>query len=485
MTDLTEGGRITIIGGEDLNPGLKMFYAYNAKDVVVTREIRDVQQKELTDFGVMKVFEHEMKLQPICMRMTQTGIRVNLDRMASLRTEAETEIERLQAFLDGVAGRHINVKSPDVKKLLFEDLGLPVGKRSAKTNNPVADKYAIAALAEKHPHPALMAILDIRARRDRIERYLNVRLDPDNRWRALFDPTGTRTGRLASRSNVRGTGNSIQNIPDWIRRMFEADPGKLLWSLDLSQAEARVVAYLARCQALIDLFDSGRDVHAVNALRFFNLDCPEDEVEVKYFGLRYAAKRIIHGSNYGMLPPRLVQSANDDARRTGNPNRLNLSIALKGQSMYFMLYPEIKNVFWREVQEELRRDRLLITPTGRKRQFYGRWDEKLLNEGYSYKPQGAVGDVTCAAMIDLWEPDKQQWKLPDGTDVLINGHDSLVGQAWEKDIPDVIAAVDKAMRIPLEIHGRTLIIPTGTEVGKNWGKYDKEVNPEGMKKVKS
>lgn len=462
---------------------LQLFYSYNAKDAAVTKEIQSVQMGELDAFGVRPVFEHEMALQPLLMHMTRTGFAVDQAVMTTMRTLYEQEIGHLQDFLDIGAGKPINVKSPDVKWLLFEKLGLPVKKRSEKTDAPVADKYAIADLAAKHPHPLLLTILEIRSRRDMIERYLNVALDADGRWRALFDPTGTRTGRLASRSNIYGTGNNLQNIPDFIRRIFVADSGKILFNIDLSQAEARVVAYLARCEGLINLFESGKDIHAENAILFFNLTCRPDQVEEQFPGLRFGAKRVVHGSNYGMQAPRLVESANDDARRHGQPHRLDLQIANKGQQMYFMLYPEIRDIFWHEVRTELRQTRILNTPFGRKRMFFGRWDEKFLNEAYAYIPQSTIGDQACAAMINLWDNDKKVWKMPDGAGLLVNGHDSLVGQCWEKDLADVVSIVRSAMRIPLQIHGRELIVPTDVKVGRNWASAT-ENNPEGMKKWK-
>lgn len=472
-----------IVGDPTLSPGLLMFYRYNGLDASVTREIRDVQARELIEFGTQQVFEHEMALQPILMHMTRTGVLVDKVEMKRLREQYNTEIENLQDFLDKGAGRAINVKSPDVKWLLYEKLKMPVLKRSEKTDNPSADKYVIEKLASTHPHPLLMTILEIRTRRDWIERYLDVALDSDGRWRALFDPTGTRTGRLASRANIYGTGNNLQNIPEKLRRIFVADNGKVLFYADGSQAEARVVAYLARCLGLIELFESGRDIHSVNAIRFFDLKCSEDEVKELFDGLRYASKRIIHGSNYGMQAPRLVESANDDARRTGNPHRLTLDIANRGQQMYFLLYPEIKEIWWREVKDALYQTRTLNTPFGRKRQFFGRWDEKLLNEAYSYQPQSTIGDLTCKAQINLWLANAGRWDLPDGADILINGHDSLIGQCNEADVEECIARLKQAMDIPLTIHGTTFKIPTDAKIGWNWSSYDKDTNPKGLMKA--
>lgn len=471
---------IKIVGGEHLSPELLQFFTYNAKDAAVTREIQMVQMRELQESGALGRFEREMALQPVCMGMTRRGVLVDNVALQSMKSELDTEIARLQAFLDAGSGKSINVKSsPDVKWLLYDKLKLPIRKNKT-TGNPTADKYAIADLAARYPNPLLMTILEIRQRRDDQERYLNAPLDGDGRFRFILDPSGTRTGRLASRATIYGTGGNSQNWPDRLRRVLRADSGRVLWYIDLSQAEARVVAYLARCLALIELFGSGRDVHAENAARFFKL-----ELANVTEGLRYAAKRVVHGSNYGMGPQRLIESANDDARRHGSTMRLDLDIAKRGQDAYFMLYPEIKTNFWYDVVQQLRHNRTLISPKPyeMRRTFFGRWDEKLINEAYAYIPQSVVGEIPCTAMTRLWDYDKRGWKLKDG-EVLMNVHDALVGQSTPEMLEEHIAQVTEALDVPLQIHGRELRIPNDVKVGRNFGSYNKEKNPEGLRKLK-
>src|SRR5437660_11788519 len=290
--------------------------------------------------------------------MSRRGVKIDLVQREAFRKQFDTEIENLQKFLDKSAGKPLNVKSaPDMHTLLYETLKLPV-KLHRETKRPTANKDAIIELAAKYTHPVLMTILEIRKRRDLLERYINCGIDADGRIRCLFDPSGTRTGRLASRANIYGSGTNLQNIQPRLRKMFVADPGKVFFYVDLSQAEARVVAYLARCESLIELFASGRDIHKENAIRFFG---QYDEEK------RVAVKRIVHGSNYGEGIPKIIQVAAADGIK------LAWEDVRKGQEAYFMLYPEIKEVWWQDVKNALRY-RLLETPLGWKRQFFGRWD---------------------------------------------------------------------------------------------------------------
>lgn len=455
---------------------LEMFWRYNGYDCMGTREVKDRQAEELTELGVWNVFEHEMSQLPVVMNMTKRGILIDMEVRNELRTQIETEIDNLQTFLDDGAGQPMNVKSnPQIAWLLFEKLDMPILKRSEKTQKPSCDKDVINRLAAKHPHPLLMSILEIRERRDLIERYLNVVADADGRMRCHFDVTGTRTGRQASRVSIYGTGTNLFNQPPKLRRMFVADPSKVMFSIDYSQAEARVVAWLARCEPLIELFnDPSRDVHRENAARFYHIP-----VEAVTFEQRYVAKRTIHASNYGMKPFKFWTVVNNDYRDTGI--RITLREAEDAQTMYFSMYPEIKNIYWEEVKRDLYKTRALTTPLGRRRDFLGRPDEKFFNEAYSFIPQGTVGDMTEMAMV------KVHHEVPE-VELLITGYDSIIGQCAPEDVEATTRKVQTLMDIPLTIHGRELHIPTDVEVGYNWGKRKENKdgtveNPGGLREL--
>lgn len=459
---------------------LNLWWEYNAKDAAVTREIRDVQERELRAFGTLGVLEREMAVLPALMAMSQRGIKIDLNQRDRLKEEYEKEIERLQNFLDIGAGQSVNVKSSkQVQWLLYDKLRLPE-KRSRKTGNPTADKDAIIELGEKYQNPLLHTILGIRKRRDFIERYLKAIVDPDQRMRCTFDPTGTRSGRLSSRASIRGSGTNLQNIPirseegQGIRQMFLADEGKVFVYRDFSQAEARIVAYQSTAQGLIELFeDPARDVHTENASRIFSRSLDSiTETE------RYQAKRVVHASNYGMGPARLVQVVNEEAAVTGISITFPQAKTLIDR--YFMLYPEIREVFWSEVEREMRYSRTLNTPFGRKRQFFGRWDEKLMREAYSYIPQSTVGDLGVIALTRCYE---EVERVVDGAECMLQVHDSVMMQCYPQDVERVAGMMAEAMNIPITIKDKTFVIPSDCKVGLNWRprpKKNPELNPDGL-----
>lgn len=449
---------------------LQMFWRYNALDAAVTREIRDVQEKDIATYGVEQIFQWSMDLVDPLMRATNRGLLVDMDRRAALTKKYETEIANLQAFLNAQAGGPVNVKStPQILDLLYNRLGLPT-QRKRGSGRPTADKDAINALAGKSTNPVLHTILEIRERRDLLERYLQAQVDPDGRFRCSFDLTGTRSRRLASRQSIYGSGTNLQTIPEDLRSIFIADPGKTFVIRDYKQAEAVIVAHLARCKGLIELFDDPtRDVHKENASRIFGI--PVSQVTKTQ---RYLAKRVVHASNYGMEAKRLVEIVNQDAAATGV--RINLAQAQDLLNRYFMIYPEIKEHFWGDVRRELNATRTLVSPFGAKRTFFGRYDDKLIRDGYSWKPQCTVGEMGRLAIVRVAR------QVPE-CEFLLNVHDSLLVQCDIGREFEVAAKMELAMRIPVEINGRSIVIPTDCKIGRNWGNATDD-NPDGLVEYK-
>lgn len=455
----------------------QMFWRYNSLDAAVTREILDVQVKELNSMGNYHVLEHGMSLVEPLMSMTSCGIKVDLPRRAAIRKQLEEEIDNFQNFLDAGAGKPINVSSPDVKWLLYDKLKLPK-KINKKTRAVTADKDAIIALAKSHPDPLLHTVLEIRQRRKLIETYLDAAVDSDGRMRCSFDITGTRSGRLSSRASIYGSGTNLQTIPEDMREMFVADEGRVFIYRDLSQAEARVVAALANDEYLLELFaDPTRDIHKETASRIFNVPISEVTDAQRYLG-----KRVRHAVNYGMDAKRFVEVVNEDAKTTGIS--ITESLARSVIDGFWLLHPNHKSVYWATIERQVKHSRSLSTPFGRKRLFFGRMDDKLFREAYSYIPQSTVGWICNEGVariynrIGLGRPDLR-------AQLLLQVHDSILVQCPREHAREVAALMGECMTIPFECNGHKLVIPTDAKIGYNWGNRSKDgkTNPAGLRDI--
>lgn len=460
---------------------IEMFWRYNGLDCMATWEVRDGQEHDLRAFGTTQVKDHAMSLVEPLMAMTKTGIKIDAEKREEFRKKYTDEAARLQDFLDTLAGQPLNVSSnKQITWFLYDKLGLPKQYVKKKTDNPdkpknpSANKDIVVKLAAKFKNPGLLTILKIREKRTMLERYVDVKLDDDGRMRCNFDITGTRSGRLSSRASLSGSGTNLQNIPAEMREMFVADPGKVFVYRDFSQAEARIVAYLSNDKYLIDLFkDPSRDIHRETAAKIFNV--PLDQVTPEQ---RFLGKKVRHAVNYDMKADRFVEVVNEDAETTGT--YITHAMAQKVLDGFFLLHPNHKSVYWGRIAQELKRSRTLNTPFGRKRTFFGRYDEKLLREAYSYIPQSTIGDLCCKALVGMYE--RIEIGRPDlEASILLNVHDSILVQCrigTEREVSDLMG---EAMRIPINIEGETIYIPTDSKIGYNWMDKGKDgSNPRGL-----
>ena len=428
------------------------YYHYNCLDCMITYECAMAIDKELEEFEMHDFYHKYLNhLIPILLNMQLRGVRVDTKKRALAAEELKRVMNDNQKKLNGAVGHDINVNSPkQMSDFLYRELGLPI-QSHRKTGKTSTNEEALRGLDKIAPNPLFKIILSIRETRKLISTYLESEIDPDGRFRCSYLLSGTETGRLASRMSATGTGGNLQNVPKGIaREVFIPDKGKMFLSADLSQAEARVVAYLAKEEGLIDIFESGKDIHRQVAASIF-----DKKVEDVTNGERELAKRCVHASNYGM-----------GARLFATLTELSVADAQGKLNLYHIHFPRIR-IWHMEVARELKKTRILTTPMGRKRMFFGRWNDALLRDAYAYIPQSTVADVVLKGMININKA------LPHSCSIVFNIHDEVVIQVpIEWDLLSTTYKMDKlmikAMSIPIEIHGRTLTIPVNVKSGMNW-----------------
>lgn len=431
------------------------FFRYNATDACVTFEIAEALERELQDLGLWDFYRsHSHRLIEPLLAMARRGVRIDTDVRDEEAVRLRRSIAEREKQLIEEVGHSINSSSnKQMCEWLYGELKLPPVRRRRATGpaTPSADDEALADLAAKHRIPAIQTVLEIREAEKLLSTYLTPPLSLDGRFRASYKIHGTETGRLSSGKYVDGTGGNIQNVPKGIcRRIFVPEPGNLFVEADLSQAEARVVAYLADEERLIKSFAEGGDIHRRNAAAMYQK--PESEIS---FDERQLAKRAVHGLNYGMGVATFAKNC-----------KISVAEARRVRNLYFSLFPGIE-MWQRKVAFELRRSRTMTTPFGRKRIFLGAYSESLIKEALAFVPQSTVADITNAALIKLHST------LPAGSRVAITVHDSIVVECPEGMAEEIRQRVVAAMTWPLKIGRRELVIPVDSKIMRNW---DEEAN---------
>lgn len=446
-------------------------WEYNATDAILTFECAEKLEKDMREFGVWDFyhrFMHDLIFPLIDMQIL--GVRIEQEVIDVVKEEYITEGDKERAQLLGMLGVDLNVNSPQqVASLLYDKLGLPT-KKNKKTGNPTTSKKALRDLASQNPEYSELIdlILSLRHRSKMQGTYFDLGLREGrvhtsyNIGGRIKDPkTGEvvgapETGRLSSsKSIIFSSGTNLQNIPHGVvRRAFVPDPRKKWARVDLSQAEARVVAYLAESLRMIEVFETGQDIHQLTADAFPSDWDPTkigEEYKIADNPRRHFAKKHVHAFNYGEGPRTFASHA-------GIP----VALGKRLRNSYFNQFPRIET--WHQLMnKKIHKTRLLENPYGRKRAFFSPSGGSLLRQALAYIPQSTVADTLNLALIRL-----HKWLPSINAQLLLQVHDEFDIQYPPDELPTLLKLIHKACHIPITIHGRTFIIPHEVEIGDNW-----------------
>ena len=292
---------------------------------------------------------------------------------------------------------------------------------------------------------------------------------------------------MASKYSDFGVGTNLQNIDRRLRQIFVADPGKVLVNIDLEQADARNVGAIvwnllyethgsAYAGKYLDACESG-DVHtAVASLVWPDLawtDDPKanraiaDELFYRQDSYRQASKKAGHATNYRGKPGTL-------SKRIGIP----IGLVKQFQERYYEAFPQLTD--WYAAIESCfeHYPGEMTTLYGRRRIFFGRHnDAQTLRDATAYEPQSMTGHQIDMALHAVWR------KFP-FIELLLQVHDNILFQL-PKDkasyIPEICDVMEEAHTITLA-GNRRFFVPVEAKYGNNWGDYDEEKNPGGLKK---
>ena len=438
----------------DLPPDEILDYA--AEDADITFQLKEIFEPKLVETGVDKVFRNiEMPLVPVLARMEREGIRVDVGALQSYSGELEEVIVKLEKEIVELAGRPFNVGSPrQLGEVLFEDLKLSDKPKKTKTGQYATSEAILEGL--KKSHPIINKILGFRELKKLKSTYVDALPElvqgTTGRIHTSFNQTVAATGRLSS------TNPNLQNIPirtengRKVRAMFvPGDEERILLAADYSQIELRVIAALAKDEAMIAAFQAGEDIHRATAAKVFEV-APEEVTREQ----RSNAKTVNFGIVYGVSAFGLSQQT--------DMSRKEAKAAIDG---YFRTYPGIKK--YMDDQVAFARDHGYVeTITGRRRYLKDIESRNAVVRGHSERNavnapiQGSAADIIKLAMIEV---DRAMRAANLKSKMLLQVHDELVFDVYKDELEELKALVVEKMEAAV-----SLDVPMVAEVGtgSNW-----------------
>jgi hypothetical protein len=248
--------------------------------------------------------------------------------------------------------------------------------------------------------------------------------------------------------------------------MLRAPKGKLLLSVDLSQAEAWIVAYCAN-EPTMKLELQFGDIHKRTARTILDIparDLTEDE--------RYTGKKCNHAFNYLMGPDRAAEVINKEGQ---------IVVTVRQTKIYRKKYLELYRIenWWLDVENQLKQFHTITTPYGFTRRFYNSGKEGL-KEGVAFIPQSTVADHmygrTQPGGIDggLKLVEANIIRGNRSLRIIHSAHDSCIIEFDRTmDIYELYGEVKKYIKRPMVINGEEFTIPCDAKVGERWEEFEK------------
>lgn len=250
-----------------------------------------------------------------CGIMKYNGLQIDLEGLRLKKAQAEDRLSGLReqiAFIIGGVELGANASTAAFKRYLYEDMGLPVLKSTAK-NKEAADDQTMVMLAEwcALNRPELVPLFELvqeyrkwgKISSTYIDGYLKHLNPATGRIHPDLLPLGTDTGRFASRNPNLQNAPRKDNDPIGIRSCIIAPEGKLLLSLDFSQIELRVGAFFCRDERMLETYRQNGDIHAQTTAVIFGIPYKQavDKNAHGYKERRTIAKNVNFGVFYGLF----------------------------------------------------------------------------------------------------------------------------------------------------------------------------------------
>lgn len=304
---------------------------YAAEDADFTWRLYEVLAPRMAGSHVESLFRKtELPLVEVLTEMGNNGIALDSAHLRSLGDSMGDRMMQLTKEVHQAAGHQFNINSTQqLAVVLFDEQGLTVVRKTKTGRSTNAETLQTLVTQSDSPIPKL--VLEYRE----LTKLKNTYIDTlpkmvcrrTGRIHASFDQTGVVTGRLSS------SDPNLQNIPirtETGRRIREAfiagDPKSVLLTADYSQVELRLLAHFCEDAALVEAFETGKDIHRSVAAQINGVSL--DEVTSEQ---RSAAKAVNFGIIYG-------QTAFGLSRSLGIP----VGEARTFIEAYFERYPGIR-----------------------------------------------------------------------------------------------------------------------------------------------
>jgi DNA polymerase I-like protein with 3'-5' exonuclease and polymerase domains len=414
---------------------------YAANDVVVMKDIYNLQLYKLQQDSLMRVAQLEFEFSKPLAEMELNGMLLDVPKWRKILEEKVVEHSKLSIQLTDTFNQTIdqttlfgasllNLDSPIQVVKCLNDLGVPV------------DSSDVKELSKYKKNPIVNLLLEYRKYAKFITTYGEPMI---NRINPLTGRLHTSFRQMVDTGRLSSSNPNLQNIPkeQKYRLCFIARPGYKLITCDMSQAELRILGNFSGDPVFLESFAKGLDLHTRTASDLFGLTYDEvvadkelgdDDPTKKNY--RSNVKALNFGLIYGLTRVGLslrMGTSEDEAQKLINA--------------YFKRYPRIKSWLDKAAKSAIM-NRYSTTISGRRRYYrlpepsdskFNRLKGSIERQGKNHPIQGSNADTIKQAMVYILEKIK-----PYDAKLLSTVHDETIVEARDDQVEEVSSIVEKA-----------------------------------------
>ena len=275
----------------DLPPDVEdQIAGYCIQDVDLTYALYNAMQPnypqselDLIDLTCRMYVEPKIFLNRTLLQAHKDDIAANTAQLIAASGLTRAQLASQKQFAEHLESLNITVPT---KKSQRTGLMIPAFSKADKAYTQMCNMYP----QYKHIWDAREAVKS-RIEETRAQRLLDG-CNPDGTLSVPLRYYAAHTGRFGGTEKI-----NLQNLPrgSKLRNAIQAGPEEMLYIADLSNIEARMLAWLAKEQDLLDSFAAGEDVYSNFASQIYNRPIQKDDKLERYVG-----KTAILGLGYGM-----------------------------------------------------------------------------------------------------------------------------------------------------------------------------------------
>lgn len=414
----------------------------------------------------------DLAVWPLLYTATKRGLLVDRERLKTLQTRVEAEMETALARLESLTGKSINPNSGVQVAAWMEDEGLSGKLTRGKDRLSTSERDL-----KLHVNPVIDSVLEYRGLSKLKSAFILPTLGYsafDGRIHPKWKPTRVASGRLACGKEGAVKTYSLWDSPNLMafptrdeigremRRCFIADPGYTYFSIDFSQIEPRLAAAISKDPELLTIYREGRDIYTEVARKLFGVEKVDKQLH------RLPAKIVTLGVFYGMGERKLYEELLRWG--CGTPEKPLFDIEACGGLIekWFETYAGVAALVDQTLAEARRAGGWASTALGRRRFLPAlflpgmRYPESKLREEaerqvFNHLIQGTAQEQMKFAMLRVWPAAQRREFEP-----LLQIHDELVGQTL---FPETVKTLANTMQTVYD--GVDLL--TEWTTGDSWG----------------